>query len=90
MKQTNLENESNEYLSRREELRLAEIDLMRHSERVAELRRQLPEGAVVQDYAFEEGPADLDAGDAPIRTVRLSELFTAPDRSLLIYHLRNA
>jgi len=86
MKQTNLENESNEYLSRREELRLAEIELMRHSERVAELRRQLPEGAVVQDYAFEEGPADLDAGDAPIRTVRLSELFTAPDRSLLIYH----
>jgi predicted dithiol-disulfide oxidoreductase (DUF899 family) len=81
-----LPNESDDYLSKREELRLAEIELMRHRERVAELRRQLPEGATVQDYVFEEGPAGLDAGDAPIRTVRLSELFTAPDRSLVIYH----
>ncbi|HJZ69592.1 MAG TPA: DUF899 family protein [Blastocatellia bacterium] len=85
-RQTNLPNESDDYLSKREELRLAEIELMRHRERVAELRRQLPEGATVQDYVFEEGPADLNAGDAPIRTVRLSELVTAPDRSLVIYH----
>jgi predicted dithiol-disulfide oxidoreductase (DUF899 family) len=85
-RQTNLPNESAEYLSKREELRLAEIDLMRQRERVADLRRHLPEGAIVQDYMFEEGPADLDAGDAPIRTVRLSELFTSPDRSLVIYH----
>lgn len=83
---TRLSNESDDYLSKREDLRLAEIELMRQRERVAELRRQLPEGAIVQDYVFEEGPADLDAGDAPIRKVRLSELFTAPDRSLLVYH----
>jgi predicted dithiol-disulfide oxidoreductase (DUF899 family) len=82
---TNLPNESTEYLSKREELRLAEIELMRQGERVADLRRHLPEGAIVQDYVFEEGPVDLDAGDAPTRTVRLSELFTGPDRSLVIY-----
>jgi len=29
---------------------------------------------------------DLNAGDAPVRTVRLSELFTKPNRSLIIYH----
>ena len=47
----------------REQLRLAEIELMRQRERVAELRRGLPQGAAIQDYAFEEGPANLDAGD---------------------------
>jgi predicted dithiol-disulfide oxidoreductase (DUF899 family) len=85
-RQTNLTNESPEYLSKREELRLAEIDLMRQRERVAEMRRHLPQGAPLQDYQFEEGPRDLNAGDAPVRAVRLSELFTKPDRSLVIYH----
>ena len=85
-RQTNLTNESSEYLAKREELRLAEIELMRQRERVAELRRHLPEGAPIQDYEFEEGPRDLNAGDAPARPVRLSELFTKPNRSLVIYH----
>src|SRR6266446_4115919 len=85
-RQTNLSNEPAEYLSKRDELRLAEIELMRQSERVAELRRQLPIGAVIQDYEFEEGPARLDPGDTPTRTVRLSELFTTPDRPVVIYH----
>jgi predicted dithiol-disulfide oxidoreductase (DUF899 family) len=85
-RQNNLTNESSEYLAKREELRLAEIELMRHRERVAELRRNLPEGAPIQDYQFDEGPRDLNAGDAPVRTVRLSELFTKPNRSLVIYH----
>jgi predicted dithiol-disulfide oxidoreductase (DUF899 family) len=75
-----------EYVARREELRLAEIELMRQRERVAAMRRRLPPGAIVEDYVFQEGPADLDAGDEPLRTVRLSELFSAPDRSLVIYH----
>src|SRR5436190_4071347 len=86
-RQTNLPNESVDYLKKREELRLAEIDLMRQRERVAELRRRLPQGAAIEDYAFEEGPANLDAGDTPIRTIRLSELFTAPDRPVVVYHL---
>jgi len=86
-RQTNLANESAEYLSKREELRLAEIELMKQRERVAALRRQLPPGAVVEDYEFIEGPASLNEGDAPEHKVRFSELFTAPDRSLVIYHL---
>src|SRR3954463_5463050 len=86
-RQTNLTTESSEYLAKREELRLAEIELMRQRERVAELRRGLPQGAAIQDYAFEEGPANLDDGDTPIRTVHLSELFSAPNRSLVVYHL---
>jgi predicted dithiol-disulfide oxidoreductase (DUF899 family) len=85
-RQTNLPNESAEYLSKREELRFAEIELMKQRERVAVLRRQLPPGAIVQDYEFIEGPASLDDGDTPTNKVRLSELFTAPDRSLIIYH----
>lgn len=83
-RQTNLPNESAEYLSKREELRLAEIDLMDQREKVAALRRQLPPGAIVNDYEFIEGPMSLDEGDAPIK-VRLSELFTASDRALVIY-----
>jgi predicted dithiol-disulfide oxidoreductase (DUF899 family) len=85
-RQTNLTNESDKYLSKREELRLAEIDLMRQRERVAKLRRELPQGAIIPDYAFEEGPMNLDAGDTPIRTVCLSELFSAPNRSVVVYH----
>jgi predicted dithiol-disulfide oxidoreductase (DUF899 family) len=85
-RQSNLTNESSEYLAKREELRLAEIELMRQRERVATLRRNLPEGAAIQDYQFEEGPRDLNADDASVRTVRLSELFTKPNRSLVIYH----
>ena len=86
LRQTNLPNESREYLAKREELRLAEIELRRQRERVAELRRALPPGATIPDYEFIEGPASLDDGDAPLRRVRLSELFSAPDRSLVIYH----
>ena len=62
-RQINLPNESAAYLSKREELRLAEIELMRQRERVAELRRGLPQGATIQDYVFQEGPSNLDAGD---------------------------
>jgi predicted dithiol-disulfide oxidoreductase (DUF899 family) len=85
--QTRLTNESPDYRARREELRLAEIDLMQRRERVAELRRRLPLGATVQDYVFQEGPVDLNAGDSPTRSVRLSELFSGPGRSVVVYHL---
>ena len=87
LRQTRLTNESAEYRERREELRLAEIDLMQRRERVAALRRRLPPGATIEDYIFQEGPADLNAGDLPTRSVRLSELFSGPDRSVVVYHL---
>ena len=112
LRQTNLPNESDEYLRKREEVRLAEIELMRAREHVAELRRALPKGAEIQDYEFldcslytlpngratapmtaahgeratADGPASLKESDGPVTKVRLSELFTAPDRSLVIYH----
>src|SRR2546421_4568774 len=99
LRQTNLTNESAEYLSKREEVRLAEIELMRARERVAELRRALPKGATIQDYEFldsslyalpdgratAERPTSLTE-DESVTKVRLSELFTAPDRALVIYH----
>jgi predicted dithiol-disulfide oxidoreductase (DUF899 family) len=85
MRRTRLQNESDEYLAEREELRLLETESVKLRERVAALRRQLPPGAIVEDYVFVEGPADLDAGDTPTHVVRLSELFTGPDRSVVIY-----
>src|SRR5580698_2287941 len=85
-RQTNLTNEPADYLAAREQLRVAEIELMRQRERVADLRRHLPPGAALQEYEFEEGPRDLNAGDAPVHSVRLSELFSQPDRALVIYH----
>ena len=79
--------EPSDYVKRREELRQAEVGLMRQRERVAALRRQLPPGTLVQDYEFLEGPRDLADGDEPVRSVRLSELFTAPDRALVVQHV---
>lgn len=76
-RQANLTNESPKYLAKREELRLAEIELMRQRERVAELRRHLPQGAAIQDYRFEEGPRDVNVGDAPGRTFWISPRKTA-------------
>ena len=46
-RQTNLPNESADYLAKREELRKAEIELRDLRERVAELRRALPPGATI-------------------------------------------
>jgi predicted dithiol-disulfide oxidoreductase (DUF899 family) len=85
-RQTNLTNEPADYLVKREELRLAEIALMKQEEEVAALRRALPQGATIQDYELLEGPTDLNAGDDS-HTVRLSELFTTPNRPLVVYHL---
>jgi len=87
VRQTGLTNESAEYLARREELRLAELELMRQREKVAEMRRRLPAGAPLTEYVFKEGPEDLDQGDAPVRSVRLTELFTEPDRTLIAYQM---
>src|SRR5438067_2922057 len=84
---TRLAQETDEYRKAREDLRLAEIDLIAHREQVAQLRRDLPPGPVVDDYVFLEGPRDLDAGDDPVTEVRLSELFTEPGRPLIVYEL---
>ena len=70
-------NESSEYRRTRNALLVEEIELRRHIERVAALRRALPPGGVVpEDYAFEgrEG------------VVRLSQLFGDKD-TLVIYSM---
>src|ERR1700680_1201783 len=70
--------QSDDYRRQREELRVAELDLIDHAERVAALRRKLPADTAVDDYQL----VDVASGDG----VRLSELFSAPDRSLIVYH----
>jgi len=90
MEYTRLAGETGDYRAQREQLRRAELELIDHRERVAAMRRALPVGPVVDDYVFLEGPTDLAEGDEPVREVRLSELFTLPDRphrSLIAYHL---
>ena len=77
--------EDGSYREARNALLEAEIALRRQIEEVAAMRRALPPGgAVPTDYAFEEGPRALDAGDAP-RAVRLSELFEEGKPSLVLY-----
>ncbi len=71
----NFPNESPNYRSARDQLLLAEIELRRQVERVAELRRSLPSGGEVrEDYEF-------DSLDGP---VKLSQLFEKGD-TLVIY-----
>ncbi len=70
--------ESDEYRRQREELRLAQLGLMDHVEHVAALRRDLPADTRVEDYEFLEVPSG--------ERVRISELFSAPDRALVLYH----
>lgn len=70
--------ESGEYRRQREELRAAELGLIDHVERVAAMRRQLPADTVVDDYEL----VDVASGDR----VRLSGLFSGPDRALVLYH----
>jgi len=70
--------ESEEYRRQREALRVAEVDLIDHVEQVAELRRHLPAETFVADYEL----VDIASGDG----VKLSELFSAPNRALVLYH----
>jgi predicted dithiol-disulfide oxidoreductase (DUF899 family) len=85
MEYTRLAGQSPAYLDAREKLRLAEIDLMQQREQVAAMRRALPPGPAVDDYEFLEGPRSLSDGDTPVTSVRLRNLFTAPERPLVVY-----
>jgi predicted dithiol-disulfide oxidoreductase (DUF899 family) len=68
---------SPEYIAARTRLAEAERVLRDQIEAVAAARRELPEGAVLDDYALTEGPD---------RTTRLSELFDERG-TLVVYHL---
>ncbi len=72
--------ESDAYRAARDQLLAAEMNLRKQSEAVAEMRRALPLGGQVQDYAFEE--ADAAGGVIP---TSIGDLF-APDKdSLFLY-----
>lgn len=77
-------NDTSAYEQARAELLRAEMALRDQCEKVAALRRNLPEGAPVDNYVFQEGPRDL-AADGPTKIVKLSELFVDPDKSLIVY-----
>jgi predicted dithiol-disulfide oxidoreductase (DUF899 family) len=77
--------ESASYREARDQLLEAEIELRRHVERVAALRRELPEGGEIpEDYVFEEGAADL-TDERAVRQVKFSQLFEPGKDSLIIY-----
>jgi predicted dithiol-disulfide oxidoreductase (DUF899 family) len=87
MRYTTLPAASSEYVAAREALRMAELELMRHRESVAELRRGLPPGPVLEEYTFLEGSLDLAADDSHSEARPLADLFSDPRRPLIIYHL---
>ncbi len=79
--------QSPEYRKLRDELLAAEQALTEQRERVAELRRGLP-ATPVSDYVLREGPADLSRNaEDDFFDTRLSDLFSAPHRSLVIQHM---
>ncbi len=72
------------YRKARDRLLKAERKLHHQVLAVAELRRGLPEGGIVQDYVFEEGAAD-PADRTEAHPVRLSELFDPGKHTLVLY-----
>ena len=70
--------ESDEYRRQREELRVAELDLVDQIEHVAALRRTLPADTVVDNYEL------IDVASS--ERVRLADLFSGPGRALVLYH----
>jgi predicted dithiol-disulfide oxidoreductase (DUF899 family) len=86
MQFTNLANESAEYRAARESLRQAEVELMQHREKAAQMRRVLPPGPVMSDYEFVECTVPGPPEGGTERTVHLGDLFTAPGRPLIVYH----
>jgi len=77
--------ETEAYRAARNELLQAEMNLRKHTEEVAALRRKLPLGGKVpQDYVFEEGSFNA-SGSGPSHQVRLSELFSPGKDTLALY-----
>ena len=78
--------ESADYRAARDKLLAAERDLRQHVEQVAELRRKLPLGGELpENYAFEEGAADL-ANTTTVVPVKLSDLFREGIHTLALYN----
>jgi predicted dithiol-disulfide oxidoreductase (DUF899 family) len=76
---------SADYIAARRALVDAEMALRDQVEEVARLRRSLPRGAAIGDYALTEGPLDLQSHE-PVTTVSVRDLF-GDHQSLVVYHL---
>lgn len=77
--------ESQEYRQARNRLLEAEVELRRHVEQVAQLRRELPRGGkLLTDYVFDEGGEEL-SDTTTIKQTKFSELFAGGKNSLVIY-----
>jgi predicted dithiol-disulfide oxidoreductase (DUF899 family) len=77
--------ESDAYRRARNELLQAEINLRRHVEKVAALRRELPaDGEIPEDYVFDEGAADINDAHTAWQ-VTLSQLFQPGKDTLVLY-----
>ncbi|RJO79413.1 DUF899 domain-containing protein [Nocardia panacis] len=76
---------SADYVAARIELAEAERTLRDQIEAVAAARRKMPQGRLLPEYTFAEGPQDLGVAE-PVRATRLRELFGAHD-ILVVYHL---
>lgn len=76
--------ESEEYRKARDELLLAECELIQQVEKVAAMRRALPAGGLApEDYVFEEGAEDL-RDTQTVYQVKLSELFDPAKPPVLV------
>ena len=73
-------NESPEYAKLRAELLEAEVALRDQRERVAGLRRSLPQDTEVPDETFAR------VRDGNVESVKLSELFEDPEKPLVLMH----
>ena len=75
-------NENENYREARNKLLDEEIELRRHTERVAKMRRELPLGGKLkEDYVFDE------VVDGHTKKTKLSELFADGKPSLIIYSM---
>ncbi|RDV04157.1 DUF899 family protein [Undibacter mobilis] len=78
-----IEGESADYRAARTALLVEEIELRRHIERVAAMRRALPPGAEVKNYRFvgEGGPTDLDGMFGDKQTLVVYTYMYGPQRA---------
>ncbi|WP_137042756.1 DUF899 family protein [Pseudolabrys sp. FHR47] len=77
-----IKGESADYRKARTALLAEEIELRRHIERVAEMRRALPPGAPMKNYRFigESGPTDLNAMFGDKQTLVVYTYMYGPQR----------
>lgn len=77
--------ESKKYRAAREKLLAKEMELRRHLEAVASLRRKLPKGGKLkEDYIFEEGAPNL-LDKRTVSKTKFSNFFESGKKSLVIY-----